>query len=97
MLPNACHNALGIDVFRVGSSGEEKREIYIAGKTSYNPGDGECTRSNTDLDRKVKFTIDIEETLPYNFYLYPGQSATNQAEYTKVTIRVGAPGEQDPD
>lgn len=97
MLPTACHNALGIDVFRVGSSGDDKREIYIAGVTSYSPGNGECTRSNTDPARREKFTILIDETLPYNFYLYQRQSANDQAEYTKVTIRVGAPGEQDPD
>ena len=97
LLPTACHNALGIDVFKVGSSGEDKREIYIAGITSSNTGSGECSRSNTDPERREKFTIVIDEILPYNFYLYQGQNANDQAEYTKVTLRVGAPGEQDPD
>ncbi len=49
--------------------------------------------SNTDLERKQKFTLGINETEPYNFYLYNGQNANNQAEYTKVTVGVGAPGE----
>ncbi len=50
-----------------------------------------------NLERKQKFTIGITDTEPFNFYLYSGQNANNQAEYTKVTVHVGAPGEQDPD
>lgn len=97
MLPTACHNAMGIDALRVSSTGDGKREIYIAGIVSHNPGAGECTRSNTDPARKASFTIVIDETEPYNFYLYEGKNSNNEAEYTRVTIRVGAPGEQDPD
>lgn len=96
-LPSACHSAMGIDVFKVGSTGEANREIYIAGVVSYDRGAGECTRSNTDPERKEKFTIIIEEAEPYKFYLFQGLNSNNQAEYTTVTVRVGAPGEQDPD
>lgn len=97
LLPTACHNAVGIDVFRIASSGENKREIYIAGVTNFSPGAGDCSRSNPDPVRKEKFTLLIDETQPYNFYLYQGQNANNQAEYSRVTVRVGSPGEQDPD
>ena len=92
LLPSACHTGLGLDAKRGGFTGEERRDIYVVGVTSYNPSVTECTIQSEDLEREKTLTINIDEDEPYTFYLWDGLDDEEESQYIVVEVPVVAPG-----
>lgn len=87
-LPSACHTATGIEVIRGKSTGDERRDIYIVGISSYNANLTECNRDDDDLEREKSFSILIDEDEPYTFYLWTGVDEDDENQYTIVEVPV---------
>ena len=92
LLPDACHIPLGVNASRGGESGEDRRKIYVAGVVSREKGVTACTEPNEDLEVESSFSIRIDETDPYTFYLWTGVDSQGKAVYTVVEVPVLLPG-----
>lgn len=94
VLPDACHNDMGVQVLRGGQSGNTRRDIYVMGIASFNASLQQCNRESTNLEQDGNFTINIDEMEEYTFYLWKGV-ANNENQYTTVEVPVILPGEND--
>ena len=91
LLPDACHNPLGINANREGDSGEARRKIYVAGVVSREKGATGCNQTSEDLEVESSFSIRIDETDPYTFYLWTGVDSQGKAVYSAVEVPVLQP------
>lgn len=92
LLPSACHTAAGMEAKRGSSEGDGRREIYVAGVSTYDRNVVTCTRQSDDLERTAKFSINIDEEDPYTFYLWTGFNSNLESEYTIIEVPVSTPG-----
>lgn len=89
LLPTACHTAAGIDVKSGSGTGDDRRDIYVVGISSYDANQTACNREEDDLERKASFTIQIDEEEPYTFYLWEGYDAEEEENiFTVVEVPV---------
>ncbi len=88
LLPSACHSPVGIDVRRGGTLGEERRDIYVVGISSYDMDRTQCNIQDNDLTETATFTILVDENEPYTFYLWNGLNANNEAQFITVEVPV---------
>jgi len=96
LLPDLCHQPVGLQLSRGGDYGDERREIYVAGVVSFNAEQTECdipTEDDSDLVVEAEFTIHIDEEEPYTFYFWTGVDSTGENVFETVEIPVGVPGE----
>lgn len=94
LLPNLCHQGVGLQVNREAQAGEKRRNIYIAGLASFDTEKGECTlepNEDSDLIETAKFTITIEEEEPYTFNFWVGVDMDGESIFETVVVPVGAP------
>lgn len=97
LLPDACHNAAGINVQRGSNSNGEKewRDIYVTGVASYDSNLSECNKdaTNTELEKdgSFKITIPMNDEQSYTFYLWTGVDTDNKNIYTEVVVPIGKP------
>lgn len=89
LLPDACHNPLGVQAVRGGDEGPLRRDIYLVGIASHPEGQDECDLESEDLVRKDSFSIRIDEDEPFTFYLWTGVDANQENVYTKIIVPVG--------
>lgn len=90
LLPSACHRQTGLDVKRGNVSGDERRDIYVVGISSFNASLPECSIEAED-DELIKdgyFSILIDENKPFTFYLWQGMDEDMEHVYTIVEIPV---------
>lgn len=92
-LPSACHTPAGVEARRGSQTGEARRDIFVAGVTSY---DANVTNCNTeaedeDLLKQGSFSITIDEEETYTFFLWNGVNSSNQAQYIEVEVPVVDP------
>lgn len=94
LLPTPCHAAAGLEVRRGNISGAARRDIYIAGVAAYDANLVQCPEEEEDeeeLTREASFSIRIDESEPYTFYLWIGVDEQMQSQYTTVTVPVTEP------
>ena len=94
LLPDLCHQPVGLNLTRGGNIGDERRDIYVAGVVSYNVDSEECTlepEDETELVETTKFTINVDEDEPYTFYFWTGVDSTGESIFETVEVPVGAP------
>lgn len=93
LLPTACHNPAGIEGKRGGSSGDERRDIYIAGVASYDGNLEDCDEEADEEERTKEgtFSITIDEDEAYTFYLWVGENTAGENQYTIVEVPVVDP------
>ncbi len=91
ILPSACHKAAGLQLQRGSETGDQRRDIYIAGVASVDAGLSNCTEEDNDLERENSFEIDIDENEPYTFYLWQGVDDNGENQYDTFEVPVGAP------
>lgn len=96
LLPDACHNDVGLHVRRASQSGEGYRQIYVFAIASHDPMLTECTRTEEDLEVTRNFTITIDDSAPFTFYLWTGVDENNENVYTQIEVPVVEP-EETPD
>lgn len=88
LLPSACHTAAGIEVKRGNSAGDARRDIYVAGVSTFDANQAECTRDGNNLEIENHFSIFIDEDEPYKFYLWIGVDDEMESQYTIVEVPV---------
>lgn len=88
LLPSACHVATGIEVKRGNFTGDQRRDIYIVGISSYDANQTECNREDDDLERENSFSFLIDEDEPYTFYLWNGVDDNMESQYIIVEVPV---------
>lgn len=94
LLPDACHQPVGLHLSRGSDFGDERRDIYVAGVVSYNVDTVECTlepETPADLIETTQFTINVDEAEPYTFYFWTGVDSTGESIFETVEVPVGAP------
>jgi hypothetical protein len=89
LLPDACHNGLGLQAVRGGSQGAVRRDIYVAGVASRPAGLEDCDLESEDLEKTDSFTLVVDEDQPFTFYLWTGVDANQENTYTKIVVPVG--------
>lgn len=87
-LPTACHSGSGLEVNRGSVAGEGYRDIYIAGVASHRSDLTECNEESEDLEREVSFTMRIDQSDPYTFYLWEGVDIDDKNIFTEVEVPV---------
>ncbi len=92
LLPSACHTAAGLEAKRGNSEGAARRNIYVAGVSTYDQNVVTCNRESEDLEKTAKFSISIDEDQPYTFYLWTGLNSNLESEFTIIEIPVVALG-----
>ena len=92
LLPSACHTAAGLEAKRGNAEGDGRRDIYVAGVSTFDQNVVTCTRQSDDLERTAKFSINIDEDQPYTFYLWTGVNSDLESEFTIIEVPVGTPG-----
>ena len=88
LLPSACHQPAGREASRGSTTGDERRDIYVAGVATYTSDMGECDVEDEDLEETSSFSITIDETEPYTFYLWKGVDVDNKPVFTTVEVPV---------
>lgn len=91
ILPDGCHIPLGVSATRGGQTGDDRRKIYVAGVVSRERGTTGCNQPTQDLEVDGSFSIRIDETEPYTFYLWTGVDAQGKAIYDVVEVPVTEP------
>ncbi len=86
ILPTPCSSFAGIDGRRGGTTGEERREIYLTAISSYQTNDN-CNTTTGDTGTST-FSIFIDEMEPFKFYFWTDTDADNQPIYNEVTVPV---------
>ena len=97
LLPDMCHQAVGLQLSRGAEFGDERRDIYVAGVVSFNAEQSKCTlepEDDSDLVVETEFTISIDEEEPYTFYFWTGLDSTGENIFEIVEVPVGVPGEE---
>ena len=97
LLPDLCHQAVGLQRSRGKDFGDERRDIYVAGVVSYNAEQTDCTlepEDDSDLVVTSEFTISIDEDEPYTFYFWTGLDSTGENIFETVEVPVGIPDEE---
>lgn len=88
LLPDACHSPLGLTAIRGAQFGEDYRKIYVTGVVTREQGSSTCSEPVEDLEVESSFTIRIDATEPFTFYLWKGVDNTGEAIYTVVEVPV---------
>ena len=91
VLPDGCHIPVGITAHRGAQAGEGRSDIYLAGVVSKEIGTTTCSEPAQDLEIEDDFSIRIDVTDPYTFYLYTGLDSEGKPTYTIVQVPVVAP------
>lgn len=94
LLPDLCHQPLGLYLGRGKEFGEERRDIYVAGVVSYDAEQTECNvepENESDLIETKEFTIKIDEEEPYTFYFWTGMDSTGENIFETQIVPVGVP------
>lgn len=93
LLPSACHAPAGLEGKRGGISGEERRDIYIAGVASYDAALTQCDEEEEEEEmiEEGTFSLTIDEDEPYTFYLWVGVDNQGASEYTVIEVPVTDP------
>ena len=95
LLPSACHLPAGLEVNRGAGTGDERRDIYITGVSSYESDMTECDEEEEDLSAEGSFRLRIDEDEPFTFYLWTGVDEDDEFQYTIIEVPVGAPDPAD--
>ena len=96
LLPDLCHQPLGLQLNRGADFGDARRDIYVSGVVSYDVELTECPsepEDDSELVIDTKFTILIDEEEPYTFYFWTGTDSTGENIFETVEVPVLAPGE----
>ena len=88
ILPDGCHEPVGITAHRGAHAGEGRRDIYVAGVVSKEVGITTCDEPAQDLEVEGEFSLRIDERDPYIFYFYAGLDSEGEPTYTVVEVPV---------
>ena len=88
VLPSACHQPAGLEAERGSLTGDERREIYIAGVATYSSDLVECDEEEENLEQSSSFSITIDENETYTFYLWTGVDVDNKPIFDTVEVPV---------
>ena len=88
LLPTACHQPAGIKAERGSLTGDERRDIYIAGVATYSSDLVECDEEEENLEQSSSFSITIDESDPYTFYLRTGVDVDNKPVFDTIEVPV---------
>ncbi len=91
LLPTECHNPVGLEVSRGGTTGENYRKIYVVGVSSLDASLDECTEEGTDIPATASFLLTIDRDEPFTFYLWEGVDENDENIFTEVEVPVGEP------
>ncbi|WP_424492715.1 hypothetical protein [Salinimicrobium sp. GXAS 041] len=91
LLPTECHQPVGLEVSRGGSTGEDYRDIYVVGVSRMDASLGECGEEGTDVPATASFFITIDRDEPYTFYLWEGIDENDENIFTEIEVPVGEP------
>lgn len=91
VLPSECNTFAQVDARRAGSTGEERRQIYIGVITTINTSPN-CDPNVPGEEGSSNFSITIDENEAYTFYFWTGTGANNQPVYTEVIVPVNETG-----
>lgn len=93
LLPTACHEAAGLELDRGGNTGDEYRDIYIAGVATIYSDVTECNEEENeeeDLMETATFSLTISVEEPYTFHLWEGVDEENKNIFTSIEVPVTA-------
>ena len=94
LLPDTCHQPVGLHLSRGSDYGEERRDIDVAGVVTYSSDSEGCVEEPedpTELVETTEFTITIDEEEPYTFYFWQGVDSMGESIFETVEVPVGAP------
>lgn len=97
LLPDLCHQPVGLHLSRGDNFGDERRDIYVGGVVTYTAGQAECSMEPEDpseLVETTEFTIKIDESEPYTFYFWTGVDSTGENIFETVEVPVRVPEEE---
>lgn len=87
VLPSECNTFVAVDARRAGSTGPERRQIYIGAVSIVNTSSN-CDPNVEGDEGSSNFSITIDEDEAYTFYFWTGIDANNQPIYTEVVVPV---------
>lgn len=88
VLPDSCHDGLGLQAVRGALDGAARRDIYVAGVASKPAGEGECNEPDGNLQRESTFSLRIDEDETYTFYLWIGVDEEGESLYNEIEVPV---------
>ncbi len=86
ILPSQCHDFVGLDARREGTSGDARRNIYVSA-ISLTEINNDCNSTIGGNQGTSKFSITIDEEEDYTFYFLVGEN-DGEGEYDTVTVPV---------
>lgn len=91
VLPSQCHSFAAVDARRASSTGEERRQIYVAAVSTF-ISSTQCNEDVVGNTGTTTFNILIDETEDFKFYFWTGFDAEDKPIYTEVTVPVAEAG-----